>query len=180
MVSLGTQAFCTTLIADNIQCTGSITAAHKVVGASMNQGELHHNGSVFYIKFSAVHQVSSVANVSGSTNVHFTTTAAHGLSQGDTVHISALPNNPGPITVVNGVPGSELTGTHVITAVQSSTSFTIAVTTPATSTGTSTDAIPLVKVDRYRFTDMNSSTPTWGNSTTLPTPSHTNIEMFYA
>lgn len=181
MVSLGTQAFCTTLIADNIQCTGSITAANKVFGASKNQGEMHHHGSIFYILWSAVHQVSSMATTSGSTNVHVTTTAPHGLAQGDTVHIGSLPNNPGAITEVNGVPASEIEGTHAITAAQSSTSFTIAVgaNAAATASGTSTAATPLVRVDRYRFTDMNSSTATWQNSTTLPTPSHTNIELFY-
>jgi len=180
MVSLGNQAYCNTLIATDVQCSGSITASHKVFGADKNQGELHHHGSIFYILFKAVHQISSLDTTNASTTVTWTTTAPHGLDSGDTVHISSLPNNPGTITEVNGIPASDLIGTHVITAVPSTTTFSVTVTSAATSTGNSTDPIPVVRIDRYRYTDMNVSTVSWLNSTTLPTPAHTNVENFYA
>jgi len=167
-------------VRSNLKVTGSITASHKVFGADKNQGELHHHGSIFYILWSSVHQVSSLSTTDTSTTVTWATTAAHGLDHGDTVHISSLPNNPGPITEVNGVPASELVGTHVIIAVPSATTFSITVTTAATSTGNSTDPVPIVRIDRYRHTDMNDSTVSWLNSTTLPTPAHTNVESCYA
>ena len=190
MTSLGKAAKCDRFSCENLivsgsvindlNVTGSISASHKVFGADKNQGELHHHGSIFYILFKAVHQISSLDTTSASTTVTWTTTAAHGLDSGDTVHISALPDNPGEITEVNGIPASELIGTHVITAVPSTTTFSMSVTSAATSTGSSTDPIPVVRIDRYRYTDMNDSTVSWLNSTTLPTPAHTNVESFYA
>ena len=188
MVSLGTEAFCGRLIASesvtvhgSITTTGAVTAAHKKIGSDVkNQGELHHNGSVFYIKWSAVHQVSTFDTTQGSTNVHWTTTAAHGLAQGDTVHIGSIPNNPNPITEVNGIPVDELTGTFQVLATPTAAKLTVQVITAANITSSSNAAVPLLRIDRYRYTDMAASTATWQNSTTLPTPSHTNIELFYS
>lgn len=163
---------------DELTVTGAITGSHNVLGADKNQGELHYDGSIFYIKWSGVHRVGTINTTNGSTSIHIGTTSPHNLSQVDTVHISPVPFNGEVITEVSGIPVSEIVGTHVITAVQTTTSFTIQTTTPATSTGTVTNAVPLVRVDRYRYTDMNSHSY-WLDSTTLPTPAHINTELFY-
>ena len=178
MVSLGTQAYCDELVATTIKCSGIITASHKVFGAAQNQGQMHHHGSIFYIKWSAVHQCSSLATTSGSSTVTWTTTAAHGFEVGDTIHISSIPNNPGVITAVNGILSSDLKGPHVILTLPSTTTFSVSVATNADTTGSSTVAVPFVRRDRYRYTDMASNDTTWSNATTVPTPSHTNTETF--
>ena len=179
MTSLGKAAKCSRFMCDDLRCNGSITSTHKVFGAEKNQGEMHHNGSYFYILWSAVHQASELDTTNASVTVTWTTNSDHGLASGDTVHISSLPTNPGEITEVNGIPASDLTGTFVVQSVVTTTSFSVVVGTSATSTGTSTAAIPKIRIDRYKYTDMNSSDATWAFSTTLPSPSHTNAEVFY-
>ena len=189
MVSLGREVYCGALkvredltvagrINGDLTVDGSITAKSKLIGEANNLGELHHNGSVFYIKWSAVHQAASLTTVDASDEVTWATTAAHGLAQNDVVHVSAPPPNPTPITEVNGIPAAELTGTFTVQSATTNT-FTVQVATAATSADTSTQAIPLVRVDRYKYTDMNATNNTWTVSTTLPTPSHTNTEIFY-
>ena len=177
MVSIGKEAYVTTLIADNVTCSGSVTAANKIFGIDeKNLGEMHHNGSMFYIKWSAVHQITSITTTNNSNNVVITTSAPHGLSTNDTVHISSLLND------LNGIPATEITGSHIISVALfqgQQTTFSFTVNTTANNAGTFTSSMPLLRVDRYRYTDMNSSTVTWNNSTTLPTPTHTNIETFY-
>ena len=179
MVSIGTEAHVTKLIANTVECSGVITSANKQFGPQYNQGELHHNGSVFYIKWPAVHQCSSLATTSGAATATWTTSAAHGLSQSDTIHIGSIPNNPGVITEINGIPASELSGTHVVTAVPSSTTFTYAVTTAADTTGSSTLGVPHVRIDRYKSIDLATNATTWTHGTTVPTPTHTNTENFF-
>ena len=189
MVSLGREAYCGSLkiredltvagrINGDLTVDGSITAKSKHIGDANNLGELHHSGSIFYIKWSAVHQAASLTTVDASDEVTWATTAAHGLAQNDVVHVSAPPPNPTPITEVNGIPAAELTGTFTVQSATTNT-FTVQVATAATSAGTSTQAIPLVRVDRYKYTDMNATNNTWSVSTTLPAPSHTNTEIFY-
>lgn len=188
MTSLGKFARCKKMSCETLDCnkvtvSGPITGSHKVFGSAMNQGELHHNGSIFYIKWTAVHQIDAIQTGMLNSNVNLETTAPHGLSQGDTVHIGQIPFNNGVISDINGIPASEIVGVHVISAAHTSTNFTIVVPSQAIASGTVTNAVPLVKIDRYRYTDMNDSTGTWLNSTTLPTALHTNtndFELFYA
>ena len=179
MVSIGTEAHVTKLIADSIEVAGAVVSGNKQFGPELNQGELHHNGSVFFCKWSAVHQCASLATTSGSTTVTWTTSAAHGLAQNDTIHIGSLPNNPCVISEINAVPASELSGTHTVTAVPSTTTFSYAVTTNADTTGSSTLGVPHVRIDRYKSIDMATNATTWTHTTTLPAPTHTNTENFF-
>ena len=126
-----------------------------------------------------MHQLSALETTQGSLNIDWTTTAAHGLAQGDTIHIGSIPSNPNPITEVNGIPADELKGTFQVLATPTTTKFTVQVSTAANTTASDNSAVPLLRIDRYRYTDMAASTATWQNGTTLPTPSHTNIELFY-
>lgn len=209
MVSLGNLAYCGTLrsndrnvelgtLQDNdkcfkagalsvsktgdIQTTGSIQASHKVLGGDvMNQGEIHHLGSLFYLKWSAVHQIASIEtwyppDTDLSSNIELTTTANHGLTVGDTIHIGSIPNQD--VDNVNGIPITDIVKTHVVFSVTNATKFKIN-TTLATTQGMTTIATPHVRIDRYKYIDMSSNAVSWTNQTTLPTPSYTNTEYFY-
>ena len=182
MVSLGKEVYCGSLkVREDLTVAGRVTAKSKLIGEPNNLGELHHNGSVFYIKWSATHQAASLATTSASYDVTWSTTAAHGLTQNDTVHISRPPPNPTPLTEVGGIPVADLTGTFTVQSA-TTTTFTVQVDSPATVTATFTQAIPLVRIDRYKYTDMAQNNATWNFSTTLPSPSHTNTlnaEIFY-
>ena len=74
MVSLGREAYCGSLkiredltvagrINGDLTVGGSSTAKSKLIGEANNLGELRHNGSIFYIKWSAVHQAASLTTV---------------------------------------------------------------------------------------------------------------------
>ena len=184
MVSLGSEAYCTKLVASSIECTGQIQAASKAFGSDpMNLGQAHHNGSMLYFKYNQVHQASQIGTTSGQAKAFITTSSAHGLLAGDTVHIGNFPPNPNAITAVNGIPVTQIVGTHPVVAVSSTTEFTIATTTSATSTGVNASAIPLVRIDRYVSTDIalaSDQAVTWARGTTEPTASHTNTELFYS
>jgi hypothetical protein len=184
MVSLGSEAYCTKLVASSIECTGQIQAESKVFGAdSKNLGQAHFNGSVLYFKYNQVHQASQISTTSGQAKAFVTTNNTHGLLVGDTVHIGSFPPNPNAITAVNGIPVTEIVGTHQVAAIISTFEFTITTTTSATSTGADTLAIPLVRIDRYVSTDLalgSNVTITFTRGTTVPVALHTNTELFYS
>ena len=67
MVSLGKEVYCGSLkVRDNLSVDGRVTARSKLIGEANNLGELQHNGSVFYIKWSATHQAASLATTAAS------------------------------------------------------------------------------------------------------------------
>ena len=177
MSSLGPDAFCGQLtIANNLKVGGAVTSSHKVFGNALNEGQLHHNGSVFYIKWSAVHQCSTLTTTNGAATATWATTAAHNLELGDTVHIGSP---VGAVAAVNAIPFTELTGTHVITAVPTATTFTYAVTTLADADGTEAAGTPHVRIDRYKSIDLATTDATWTHGTAVPAPTHTNTESFF-
>ena len=176
MTSLGKACKTGLLLCDEINCTGQIKGGNKLIGPEYNQSHLDHNGSIFYIKWSAVHQCATLTTTDTSTNVTWTTTANHGLVVGDTIHIGRL---QGGLLAVNNIPATELTGTHVITAVTTTSSFTYVVTTAANATSTTASGTPHVRCDRYKSIDMATDDEEWSHSTTLPAPTHTNIENFF-
>ena len=177
MTSLGKACRTGLLMCDEIDCTGQIKGGNKLVGPEFNQSHLDHNGSVFFIKWSAVHQCSTLATTNASTDVTWTTTAAHNFDVGDTIHIGRL---LGSVAAVNNVPANEIIGTQVVTAVPDATSFTYSVTTAANATGTSAAGTPHVRCDRYKSIDLATNATTWSHGTTLPVPTHTNIERFFS
>ena len=177
MTSLGSSARTGLLLCDEIRCTGQISAVTKKVGPDKNQSFLDHNGSVFYIKWTAVHQCESLSTINSSLSVTWNTTADHHFETGDTIHISESGLSGGTI---NNIPISELIGTHVITNTPNSTSFTYDVFTAANATSTSS-LPPFVRCDRFKSIDMATDVTDWSNSTVLPTPTHTNvIETFFS
>ena len=175
MVSLGDDAYVKLLTADEIIVSGNVTAQHKKFGPEFNQGEIHHNGSVFYLKWSAVHQCVSVDTTNGAATATWNIAADHNLLVGDVVHIGRILN----VATVNGIPSSEFTGTHVLTVV-TTRSFTYVTTTNANLTGNSTAVTPQMRIDRYKYIDLATHATTWYNSTVVPvTSTHTNVEPFY-
>ena len=183
MTSLGKAAICESLTCDNLSCTGTITASHKSFGNHhQNRGEMHHDGSCFYLKWSAVYQVSGMTTTSGSDDVVVTTTGTHHLVQGDTVHISDIPlHSTGNL---NGIPVAELTGELVVSGVSSTTEFTIQTTTTADTTaaaGGGTAVDPQMRVDYYLSKDMLQTSAAWQHGTKKPEPLHTNTaDTFYS
>ena len=177
MASLGPDVYCGQLtIQDNLKVGGAVTSSHKVFGNALNEGQLHHNGSVFYIKWSAVHQCSHLTTANGVATATWTTTAAHNLQIGDVVHIG---KPVGAVVSVHDIPFTELIGTHVVTDVPTATTFTYTTTTPANADGTVVAGTPHVRIDRYKSIDLATNIDTWTHGTTVPTPTHTNIENFY-
>ena len=179
MVSLGREVYCGALkvredltvagrINGDLTVDGSITAKSKLIGEANNLGELHHNGSVFYIKWSAVHQAASLTTVDASDEVTWATTAAHGLAQNDVVHVSAPPPNPTPITEVNGIPAAELTGTFTV---QSATTNTFHFHRASCHRG---------HVCRQRHLHADNSPPSFGESGLLVCKGQSNPETFSA
>ena len=185
MVSLGKQAYCTELVAEKITCSGEVRSANKAIGTDpKNLGQVHHNDSVLFFKYNQVHQSSSLTTTAFSSTVLVATTAAHGLLVGDTVHIGAIPANPGPVTSINGLLVSSVVGERVITSVPSTTTFTFAASMAAVGDGVAAGVVPLIRVDRYISTDLavaSDQAVVWARGTSLPqVPSHTNTELFYS
>ena len=106
----------------------------------------------------------------------WTTTAAHNLVLGDTVHMG---KPVGSVVSVNDIPFTELTGINVVTAVPTTTTFTYTTTTPANADGTVVAGTPHVRIDRYKSIDLATNIDTWTHGTTVPAPTHTNTEAFY-
>ena len=184
MTSLGKSGRCEKMTCGTLVCTGQIQAASKSFGSDhRNRVQAHQNGSMLFFKYNQVHQALSVRTTSGQAKAFITTSSAHGLLVGDTVHIGNFPANPNTITAVNGIPVTQIVGTHPVVAVSSTIEFTIATTISATSTGVNASAIPLVRIDRYISTDIALASDqgvTWARGTTEPTASHTNTELFYS
>ena len=111
MASLGPDVYCGQLtIQNNLKVGGAVTSSHKVFGNALNEGQLHHNGSVFYIKWSAVHQCSHLTTANGAATATWTTTAAHNLVLGDTVHMG---KPVGSVVSVNDIPKFHILHSYV-------------------------------------------------------------------
>lgn len=174
MISLGQDARVGRLIATELQ-TGT-----KVLGTDrLNTATIGHVGSVFYLKYSRLHEISQVTTADGLSLVVIHTTAPHGLSDNETVHIGNGVVQPGFI-VGGTITADDLLGTHVVTDINSATSFTIDCGVEATALDTAVFT-PHLRVDRYKYIEMSDLSTTWAESTTLPIASHSNtIEPFFS
>lgn len=184
MTSLGNAAHVGELtVRDKLIVSGEVKSTNKVIGAdSKNTCGLHQKGSILYAKYPKLHQCDLISTVSGSSTVTWRTTAPHGLINNDTVRIQRLPDNPGPVTVVNGLPASALEGSFTATVAGSSTFQVTVAGHTATATGVNQQAVPLMAIDRYVYIDLaNTTTTAWTHSTSEPTPTHTNTsENFFS
>lgn len=174
MASLGTEAYVGRLVADSIKTTQSIQSSHKVIGEDKNLVQMHQNGSLFYLKWSHVEEINSFETTNNSQVVVISVTG-HGLQNGDTVHIEKFATG---VADINGIPSESIQGARLVTQIDDSELFRFNAGAVATSSGVVNNVNPLIRVDRYKHTDMAQTNATWVCSTIEPQPSHTNIEEF--
>ena len=183
MASLGKEAYVGRLIASEsvtvsgtLQATQSIQSSHKVFGTdSFNLAQMHQKGSIFYLKWSHVKDVTAIATTNGSDNIVLSV-AAHGLATGDSIFIQDLGAATGD---VNGIPFADIKGARVVGTIASVDEIPITADSAATSTASESTITPLIRIDRYKYTDMAVSNATWQIATTEPTPTHTNTNIWY-
>jgi hypothetical protein len=167
-------AISTPNITGSTAVSGSVTSSHKQVGSDdKNLVQIHQNGSIFYLKWSHVEEINSFETTINSQVVIISVTG-HGLQNGDTVHIEDFTGVPD----INGIPSESIQGARLVTQIDDSELFRFNAGAIATSTGVVNNVNPLIRVDRYKRTDMAQSNATWVCSTTEPAPSHTNIREF--
>ena len=179
-VSIGDLAYVDKLIAKDVQVNGSIkttssiTSSHKVVGSDdKDLVQIHQTGSIFYLKWSHVEQIASFETTANSTEV-VVVVIGHGLAAGDVFTIANMPG----ITDINGIVAEDIEGPRTVSYVDDTTIFRFNAGSPANVTGVVTGVEPLIKINRYKFIDMATSSATWSYSTTTPLPPHTNIHTF--
>ena len=206
MVSLGTEAFCDVIkcknktcqlglctdptklltlgplscdTAGNIVTTGSLKSAHHQIGGTYDSTELRHHESLVYLKYDENHQCVSTGTTSGSDDVTWVLAVNHNLEVGDTVAIGSYAN--GGNADANGIPHTSCVGSFLVTAIPTSTTFSVDTTNNATSTGVVAGVTSICQIHRFKYLDMHSSGVTWQYSTTLPTTGgHSNPEAFFS
>lgn len=174
MASLGSEAIVGRLVAgtisaESITTNQAIQSSHKVIGKEKNHTQIHQKGSIFYLKWSHVEQITSFTTTSGSTSVTITING-HGLATGD---FFTIENIGAGTPDINGIAFEDIHGARAVSAI-SGNDITFTAGAPATSTGTETSVQPLIRIDRYKFTDMATSDANWSYATTEPTAPHTN------
>ena len=172
MVSLGQLAY-----ADKLQCndiaSDSVTCSHHKYSGDV---ALKQEDSMLYVRFDEQHQCTQVEAASGNSQVEWTIGVAHNLSVGDTVHVGSY--GAGPDADMRGIPHAKLQGTFLVTAVGSSTKFSVESTVNATSSGVGNQVSAVMKVERYKYLDLHSSGAAWAYSTVKPSAGHTNESFF--
>ena len=166
------------IVNGSMQTNGSVEAAsHQVFGSDdKNLVQMHQVGSVFYIKYSHFVEINSFQTTANSNVVIIEINGAHAVADGDTVHIDTITD----AASIGGIPVASIHGTRLVHAVDDSTMFRLQLGVPATSNEVTTSVQPLVRVDRYKSTDMRASDGTWTAATVAPTPTHTNMLTFAA
>ena len=165
------------LIVNGSMETNNSVEAHQIFGSDdKNLVQMHQVGSVFYIKYSHFIQIDSFQTTANSREVVIAINGTHAVADGDTVHIDTITD----AVSIGGIPVASIHGTRLVHAVDDSTMFRLWLGVPATSNEVTTSVQPLVRVDRYKSTDMRASDGTWTAATVAPTPTHTNILTFAA
>ena len=141
----------------------------------MNLCQIHQKGSIFYLKWSHVKDVTAIATTNGSADIVLSV-AGHGLATGDSIFIQDLGATTGD---VNGIPFADIKGARVAGTIANANEIPITADSAATSTASETAITPLVRIDRYKYTDMAVSNATWQFATTEPTATHTNTNIWY-
>ena len=190
MVSIGSLAYGGKLVVDDLEVkntisasnisgsttvSGSVTSTHKQVGLDdKNLAQIHQKGSIFYLKWSHVEHVTSIATTNGSASIVLTV-AGNGLATGDYFYIQDLGASTSD---VNGIPFADIKGPRVAGVINNPNEIPITAGSAATSTGTDTAVMPLIRIDRYVYQDMAISNATWNFATAEPVPPHTNTNIW--
>ena len=181
MVSLGKEAYVGRLIASEsveiagtLKTTQSVQSNHKVVGEDdKNLVQIHQTGSVFYLKWSHIEQIITFETTANSTEV-VVVVIGHNVEPGNVFVVDSLAG----VADINGIIAEHIEGPRTVSSIGDSTIFRFNAGGPATTTGTIYGVEPLIRIDRYKFIDLATSSATWSHSTTKPTPPHTNINTF--
>lgn len=158
---------------------GPTTSSHKTIGAdSKNRVQMHQNDSLFYLKYSHVLQIDSFTTTDASNEVLLTLNDPHGVANGDTIHIDTITG----VADIGGIDVASIQGTRVVHAVHATDGdkLTLQLGVAATASELVAAVQPLVRIDRYKSTDMLIANGLWVASTALPTPAHTNLLTFSA
>lgn len=193
MSGLGSEAYVQRLVVSesikvprvkgDLIATGSVHGIHKTIGEAMNKHHLKQKGSVFYLQYDEFHQISAISTTNSQSSVVVTTTAAiANLASSDVITIIDF-----NLEEVNNIPRSEIVKDHTLASNPTSSGSDSVITLTTTSAADATQSITsnvsgLLRVRRFKYIDMASSTTTWVYSTSLPdnvTPGHTNTEVFY-
>ena len=184
-VSIGDLAYVDKLIAKDIlatniqvdgslKTTSSITASHKVLGEDdKNLVQIHQTGSIFYLKWSHIEQITTFETTANSTEV-VVVVIGHNVEPGDVFIVDSLAG----VADINGILAEYIEGPRTVTSLGDSTIFRFNAGGPATTTGTIYGVEPLIRIERYKFIDLATSSATWNHSTTKPHPPHTNVDTF--
>ena len=181
MASLGKEAYVGRLIvsesveiAGTLKTTQSVQSNHKVVGSDdKNLVQIHQTGSIFYLKWSHIEQITLFETTANSTEV-VVVVIGHNVEPGNVFVVDSLAG----VADINGIIAEHIEGPRTVSSIGDSTIFRFNAGGPATTTGTIYGVEPLIRIDRYKFIDLATSSATWSHSTTKPTPPHTNINTF--
>ena len=166
-------------VSGNLVTSGYLRSAHHQIGGAYDSTELRQHESIIYLRFNENHQCSSVSTSSGDSDVTWVLSVVHNLVVGDTVQIGSYAN--GGNADLNGIPHASCVGTFLVTAVPSTSTFSVDTTTNATSSGTVSGVTSICQIQRYKYLDMHSTGVTWQYSTTLPSSGgHANPETFFS
>ena len=158
---------------------GPTTSSHKTIGANpLNLVQQHQIGSVFYLKYSHFIEITTFTTTMGSVDVVVTFNDPHRVKGNDTIHIDTITD----AAEIGGIDVAYIQGTHAVhdTDNADGAQLTLRLGAPATSTDLVLTVKPLVRIDRYKSTDMLTDIGLWAASTTLPTPVHVNTLVFAA
>ena len=181
MASLGNEAYVGRLIvsesidiACKVKTSGSVQCSHKVVGEDdKNLVQIHQTGSIFYLKWSHIEQITLFETTANSTEV-VVVVIGHNVQPGDVFVVDSLAG----VADINGIIPEYIEGPRSVSSIGDSTIFRFNAGGPATTTGTVYGVEPLIRIDRYKFIDLATSSADWSYSTTKPHPPHTNINTF--
>ena len=181
MASLGKEAYVGKLIvsdsvdiAGKVKTSGSVQCSHNVVGSDdKNLVQIHQTGSIFYLKWSHVEQITTFETTANSTEV-VVVVIGHNVEPGDVFIVDNLAG----VADINGIIPEYIEGPRSVSSIGDSTIFRFNAGGPATITGTVYGVEPLIRIDRYKFIDLATSSADWSYSTTKPHPPHTNMKTF--
>mgnify|MGYP007078086426 CR=1 FL=1 len=158
---------------------GPTTSSHKTIGSdSLNLVQMHQNASLFYLKYSHIVEITTFTTTAGLVDVVVEFNGPHRVKPNDMIHIDKITD----AVDIGGIPVASIHGTREVYAVDGTdgTQLTLRLGVAAASNDIVTTVKPLVRIDRYKSTDMLTDDGLWTASTALPSPVHSNTLVFAA
>ena len=168
-----------TLKVGHIEQTGNngehLQATHVALGdhATRNVCKLKQKGSIIYYEYTKHLQGMSLSTTIASTQVKITLAESHGLSEGDTVHISNSQNLP-----FSGIDASHLNGSFALEAGSSGRDIVVSLSTQAANqTANLSTFLCDCDCTIYKSMDMASDSTHFTRTTTEPAISYSNVAV---